>query len=568
MEPKSTRSQPDAVSPPHWQATGFYTAYYAMVGGLLGMIASVTSLLFNVVGSASVSQYPLKLVQVYLTFPLGEKAMSLDGGLTLVIGCCLYLGTGMLLGVPFHVLMVLMALQLVHWNPLRGLEIFSAGRWRMIHTNAIAYGFLANSFLGMLHWVVPRLTLRPVLGVRLSYFIFVAWQVVVVTTAIGIIFGPTFQAAEWVAKLSVQTHLAFSLGAQGLEWGETPFWIDPVAIVGLFLVAINFLDPIIASRGPMYVTLWYFMAAFVWTFLTYAMGNFLPEYSLTGTSAGAVGGLFIHDLVGLFVTPLGWGMMYYIVPILLKKPIWSHGLSLVGFWGLAFFYPLQGIHHFLYTPIPMFLQYGAVISTIAVEFVVATVIINFLGTLWGDGKQIVTNIPLRWFYTGMIFYFVTCFQCALQVTLTFQQLIHFTDWVVGHAHLVMFGVFSMWIFGLMTYLFPRLLQRAWYSRSLCEWHFWLSAVGVFVMFLDLGLAGVFQGFFWASMQPWDVSVNGSYPFWVVRVFAGLMIAAGFVCFITNLYLTMKRSPVRPELAHSDLEHGDLEHTDFDSLATA
>ena len=131
--------------------------------------------------------------------------------------------------------------------------------------------------------------------------------------------------------------------------------------------------------------------------------------------------------------------MYYIVPIILKKPIWSHGLSLVGFWGLAFFYPLQGIHHFLYTPIPMFLQYGAIISTIAVEFVVATVVINFIGTIWGDSRQVITNIPLRWFYTGMIFYFITCFQCALQVTLTFQKLIHFTDWVVGHAHLVMFG---------------------------------------------------------------------------------------------------------------------------------
>lgn len=107
-KPKSTQSPPDAASPPHWQATGFYTAYYAMVGGLLGMMASVASLMFNVVGSAFNSQYPLKLVQVYLTFPLGEKALSLDGGLTLVVGCCLYLGTGMLLGVPFHVLMVLM----------------------------------------------------------------------------------------------------------------------------------------------------------------------------------------------------------------------------------------------------------------------------------------------------------------------------------------------------------------------------------------------------------------------------------------------------------------------------
>ncbi len=437
---------------------------------------------------------------------------------------------------------LLMALQLVHWNPLVGIELLSPGRWRMIHTNAVAYGFLANSFLGILEWAVPRLTLHPVASRKLSYFIFGAWQFVVLATAAGIVIGPTFQAQPWVADFAARWDVAGSLGAQGLEWGETPFWIDPVALLGLALVAFNHLTPIARAKGPLYVSLWYFMAAFVWTFLTYAMGNFLPEYALSGTSAGAVGGLFIHDLVGLFVTPLGWGAMYYIVPIILKRPIWSHGLSLVGFWGLAFFYPLQGIHHFLYTPIPMFLQYGAVISTIAVEFVVATVVINFIGTIWGDGRAVITNLPIRWFYTGMIYYFLTCFQCALQVTFTFQKLIHFTDWVVGHAHLVMFGVFSMWIFGFMTYLFPRLLGRPWYSRQLCEWHFWLSAISVFVMFLDLGLAGVFQGYYWASLQPWVNSVNGSQGFWMVRVFAGLMMLGGFVCFLSNLWMTYRGEP--------------------------
>ena len=248
------------------------------------------------------------------------------------------------------------------------------------------------------------------------------------------------------------------------------------------------------------MTLWYFLAAFVWTFLTYAMGNFIPQYFVSGTSAGAVGGLFIHDLVGLFVTPLGWGMMYYFVPIMLKKPIWSHGLSLVGFWGLAFFYPLTGIHHFLYTPIPMFLQYGAVISTIAVELVVTTVIINFFATIRGSTQALVTNLPIRWLYTGMVFYFLTCLQCSFQTTLTFQALIHFTDWVVGHAHMVMFGVFAMWLLGVMTYLIPRLLKTPWYSQQLLEWHYWLSTIGILVMSFDLIVLGVFQGLSWSSLH--------------------------------------------------------------------
>jgi cytochrome c oxidase cbb3-type subunit 1 len=418
---------------------------------------------------------------------------------------------------------ILMALQLIDANPLAGIEYLSPGRWRMIHTNAVAYGFLANAFLGALHWSIPRLTLRPVASRALSYFIFIAWQVVVLSTAVGIMFGQ----------------------AQGVEWGETPVWIDPLALAGLALVAVNFMVPIVRTPGPLYVTLWYFMAAFIWTFLTYAMGNFVPQYMVSGTSAGAVGGLFIHDLVGLFVTPLGWGLMYYFVPILLKKPIWSHGLSLVGFWGLAFFYPLNGIHHFLYTPIPMFLQYGAVMATIAVEMVVTTVIINFFATIWGSTNELKTNIPLRWFYTGMVLYFITCLQCAMQTTLTFQALIHFTDWVVGHAHLVMFGVFSMWLFGIMTYLIPRILHKPWYSRRLCEWHYWLSAAGIVVMFIDLTLAGIFQGFYWGSLQEWDVSVSGSQNFWVVRLFAGLAMFAGLLVFLYNIYRTLLSPPGKP-----------------------
>jgi cytochrome c oxidase cbb3-type subunit 1 len=422
----------------------------------------------------------------------------------------------------------LMGFQLVRVSPWAGVELFSPGRWRMIHTNAVAYGFLGNAFLGMLEWAVPRLTLHRVLDRRLSYFIFAAWQVVVLATAVGILLGQ----------------------AQALEWGETPVWIDPLAFAGLVLVAINYLAPVVRLTGPLYVSLWYFMAALVWTPLTYAMGNFLPQYFLSGTSAGAVGGLFIHDLVGLFVTPLGWGAMYYFVPILLKKPMWSHGLSLVGFWGLAFFYPLTGIHHFLYTPIPMFLQYGAVISTIAVEMVVTTVLVNFFMTLKGSGSALATNLPIRWMFTGMVLYGLTCLQCAFQTTLTFQALIHFTDWVVGHAHMVMFGVFSMWLLGIMTYLFPRILRHAWYSQQLCEWHYWLSAVGIVLMSADLIVAGPFQGLSWASLLPWENSVEFSIPFWVVRLVAGALMFSGLVVFLLNIAFTWAeaRRESQPALA--------------------
>lgn len=124
------------------------------------------------------------------------------------IASLVFLGTSMLAGLH-------MALQLVHWNPCPDAELLSPGRWRMVHTNAVAYGFLANAFLGMLHWTVPRLTLRPVASSALSYFIFGAWQFVVLSTAAGILIGPSLQDAPWVMELAAKYNISMSLGAAG-----------------------------------------------------------------------------------------------------------------------------------------------------------------------------------------------------------------------------------------------------------------------------------------------------------------------------------------------------------------
>ena len=94
--------------------------------------------------------------------------------------------------------------------PHEGVEILSPGRVRMVHTNLMAYGFLTNAFIGMLHWVVPRLTGEPVLSQALSKIIFVVWNAIVAAAVWGLLNGQ----------------------AQAIEWGETPFWIDHFVVVG------------------------------------------------------------------------------------------------------------------------------------------------------------------------------------------------------------------------------------------------------------------------------------------------------------------------------------------------
>jgi hypothetical protein len=98
-----------------WQPTGSYPAYHATTGFLLGGLASGAALLVNVIGAPIAGKHPLQLIRVYLTFPLGEKALALadpanpsqsvSDGMILAFGCCLFIATGMLLGMPLQLLL-------------------------------------------------------------------------------------------------------------------------------------------------------------------------------------------------------------------------------------------------------------------------------------------------------------------------------------------------------------------------------------------------------------------------------------------------------------------------------
>ena len=60
--------------------------------------------------------------------------------------------------------------------------------------------------------------------------------------------------------------------------------------------------------------------------------------------------------------------MFYLVPALVGRPIWSRRWSLIAFWMLAIFSPLAGICQYLFAPMPMVVQQFATIFAVATEF--------------------------------------------------------------------------------------------------------------------------------------------------------------------------------------------------------
>jgi hypothetical protein len=154
---------------------------------ILGFFGAVSSLLFNVVGSALVSQHPLQLIKVYLTFPLGEEAIRMESGLALVIGCGLYLGTGMLFGILFHLVLT---------------RFFSthSRKKQFAITTLMGVGLWVVNYYALLSWLQPLLfggswivSLIPWWVGALTHLVF-AWTMLLIQD------WGKFDAAAYVSK--------------------------------------------------------------------------------------------------------------------------------------------------------------------------------------------------------------------------------------------------------------------------------------------------------------------------------------------------------------------------------
>ena len=385
------------------------------------------------------------------------------------------------------------------------------GRLRYAHTQGIMLGWLGNAFFAFLYHGVPLLTGQPVTSRRLGLWLFGLWNFAVILPG-------------WILVLSGVS--------QPLEWAEFPLVVDAFVVLGLVMAVVQFLPPFF-TRGleSLYVSSWYILGGLVFTLLAYPMGNIVPEL-VPGASGAAFSGLWIHDAIGLFVTPLALAVIYFVIPASTGRPIYSHFLSMLGFWLLFFLYPLNGTHHYVFSVIPMAAQIGAITASTLLGVDVIIVVANLFLSLRGAG-YVARDPALRFVATGTLFYLIVSMQGAAQAQMAVNQAVHFTDWVIGHSHLAMLGFATFSAAGGLIHVWQRIPWARYNARAI-EWAYWLMVVGLVVMVSDLTVAGLLQGQLWASGAPWIDSVAATRPYWIVRSLSALPIAAGFIALLTGL----------------------------------
>ena len=404
------------------------------------------------------------------------------------------------------------------------------GRLRPIHTNATFYGWASIGLVGLAYYVAARSCRTPLYSMRL------AW------------------AGLWLFNIAaVAGTVALDLGynAGDLEYREWPWPIRLIFLAALAVTAWNLIGTVARrSTSDIYLSNWYTVGGVLWTCII-ATVAILPWYQY-GLGQVSVSGFYMHNAVGMWFTPLALGVFYYALPRLLNRPIYSYALGVFAFWTNLVFYPIIGAHHFLFTPLPWWLQTPAIVFSVAMLVPVWGGSANYLLTMRGRVGDVAHSYPLAFILVGVIGYLVGSTQGTLEAFRSLQEIWHLTNFTVGHSHLTMYGFITFAIWGGLYALVP-LATGKYPGKFGLALHFWMAVVGSFIYVISLSIGGTLQGLDWVRGLPFIQSVVDMQPYYVWRGIGGVLMFLSHIVFAWNVWrMTCGRSaaaaPLSPALA--------------------
>lgn len=386
------------------------------------------------------------------------------------------------------------------------------GRLRPIHTNDVFYGFASIALVGTAYYVAARSC-----GTRL-YSTALAW--------IGL----------WLFNIAaVAGTIALDLGYNwgDLEYREWPWPIRLVFFAALVVTAWNLIGTVARRTSEdIYLSNWYTVAGVLWTCVI-ALVAILPWYQ-KGLGQVAISGYFMHNAVGMWFTPLALGLFYYAIPKVLNRPIYSYALGVLAFWTNLLFYPLLGGHHFLFSPLPWWLQTTAIVFSVAMLVPVWGGSANYLLTMRGRYHGRIESYPLAFMFIGVICYLFGSTQGTVEAFRSMQAMWHFTSFTVGHSHLTMYGFVTFAAWGGIYALLPLATGKG-PGRLGMALHFWLALVGVAIYVISLSIGGSIQGLDWIHDKPFIQSVVDMEPYYLWRGVGGILMFLSHLVFAWNVW---------------------------------
>ncbi|MDA9555445.1 cytochrome-c oxidase, cbb3-type subunit I [Pelobium sp.] len=428
---------------------------------------------------------------------------------------------------------LLIATQLFSPAMNMGNQFTTYGRIRPLHTNAVIFAFVGNAIFMGVYYSLQRLLKARMFSDTLSKIHFWGWQLIIISAVITLPLG--FTTSHEYAELEWPIDIAITL-----------IWV---------VFGINMFGTIIKRRERhLYVAIWFYIATFVTIAVLHIVNSFeLPisafksYYLFAGVQDALVQWWYGHNAVAFFLTTPYLGMMYYFLPKMANRPIYSYRLSILHFWALIFIYIWAGPHHLLYTSLPGWAQ------SLGVAFSVMLIapswggMINGLLTLRGAWDKVRDDVTLKFMVVALTAYGMATFEGPMLSLKGVNAIAHFTDWIVAHVHVGALGWNGFLTFGVLYWLIPRIYRTQLYSKKLASFHFWIGTLGILFYAIPLYWAGFTQGLMWKEFTQEGILKYANFletvlrilPMYVMRSIGGTFYLLGVIVMAYNLIKTMK-----------------------------
>lgn len=402
------------------------------------------------------------------------------------------------------------------WPDMDHIEWLSFGRLRPIHTNTVFWGWSSMAMIGLGYFVISRTSNVKIYNYKWGWISFYLINASVIIGNLLLING---------------------INNGGGEYREYIWPVMMLFAIGLVLTTVNYYKTI-AHRNTkeIYISNWYILGACVWTICLVTIG-YLPFYQ-KGMGETIIQGYYMHSAVGMWFMTFTLGLIYYYLPSSLNKPIYSYSLGVLAFWTQMLFYTLIGTHHFIFSPIPWWLQTVAIVFSAGMFIPVLAGTTNFLMTMRGSRKAIEDSYVLPFMLVGVIFYFVGSTQGSFQAFRFTNYIWHFTDFNVGHSHITMYGIIAFFLWGSIYAIMPK-LTRSEPNQIAVGIHFWFAFLGLIIYVFSLFIGGTEKGMGWADSVPFLETIPSMAPYWLWRAVGGSMMFFSHLVFGWNIYSMIK-----------------------------
>jgi cytochrome c oxidase cbb3-type subunit I/II len=362
------------------------------------------------------------------------------------------------------------------------------------------------------------------------------------------------------------------------EYAELEWPID-IAITLIWVVfGVNMFGTIFKRRERhLYVAIWFYIATFVTIAVLHIVNSFqLPisflksYYVFAGVQDALVQWWYGHNAVAFFLTTPYLGMMYYFLPKMANRPVYSYKLSILHFWSLIFIYIWAGPHHLLYTSLPGWAQSLGVAFSIMLIAPSWGGMINGLLTLRGAWDKVREDVILKFMVVALTGYGMATFEGPMLSLKQINAVAHFTDWIVAHVHVGALAWNGFLTFAVMYWLIPRIYKTELYSKKMASFHFWIGTLGILFYAVPMYWAGFTQGLMWKEFTAEGLLKYPNFltttlqiiPMHVLRAIGGALYLTGVIVMAYNLGKTMlKGKLVEEEPAEAMPLPAQIEDTD-------